>query len=970
MALLLILMIGLAVYCHWQLGQLRRRLDLVEALAKGVAPIAPASPSPVTPPAPRPVEAATPPRPSPEPPPAPRPAAQQAAIPVASTRDEQRPPPPSRPIAKPVVPAKPIGFEELFGRRLPIWAGGITLAIAGMLIVKYSIDAGLISPLVRVIAGTLFGTGLIVGAEAALRAEARVRDPRVAQSLAGAGTATLYATVLIAANLYHLIGPMSAFIGLAGVTALAMGLSLRFGNPSALLALGGGLAAPALVGSTTPNIPLLTTYLALTVSGLCLLGRRDRQGWLGTGALVGGLGWSALLLLSGKLDTAATISIAAYLVLLGVLLPLPARSRVAVKFVSATIAATQMAALVASGGFSLLHWGLFALISLAILWLSGREPLLRRLPAVGTAIALLLLLVWPHPLAGGFALAAIGLGLIYALPALYRLWRPAGGIVEAAQIAAIAIGGLMATYVHVGWGDPSLGDPLAGLALLLGAIVAGAATLGWRHPQRLQDLRFPLLITSTGLLAAAASALALPDWYQAPVIAGLGAGLLLVANASRDRRVEISGWFFAVATISLLVLGESASDEWRRLAGQGTAPAMVDPAFFRWGVFALVMGLFAWRAEIADGRKPAQLIAALFGYAACAQLVPPPVLPLVPSLAFAALLLARRTSSSRLLLPAAAGLLGLALLWALGPTAIWAAGALSSAVGQPLLLPALPALRETFSDMMLPALMIGLAAALSSAARPLERRVMVIASGVILALCVHILFRHMVVIASLADFVRLGMAERTLWEALLLMAGAVIWAIGRRRAGLCFAGAGFAHLIWYTLLLHNPLWAGQAVGPAILVNLLLPAYLLPLIALRLVRAFEARLAERFDRALSIAEMLLILLFAFSTLRQMFTGTLLTLPGVSDAEDIARSLLLVGLGVGFLIWGIAKGLRDWRIASLLLMLSAAGKVFLLDAAALEGLARIGSFLALGFSLIGIGWLYGRFVKEDAALIGAQ
>ena len=33
-----------------------------------------------------------------------------------------------------------LGFEELFGRRLPIWAGGVTLAVAGFLIVKYSID--------------------------------------------------------------------------------------------------------------------------------------------------------------------------------------------------------------------------------------------------------------------------------------------------------------------------------------------------------------------------------------------------------------------------------------------------------------------------------------------------------------------------------------------------------------------------------------------------------------------------------------------------------------------------------------------------------------------------------------------------------------------------------------------------------------------------------------------------------------
>ena len=74
-------------------------------------------------------------------------------------------------------------FEDIFGRRLPIWGGGITLAVAGMLIVKYSIDAGLVSPLVRVISGLLFGTGLIAAAEIALRAENRLRDPRCARRL-------------------------------------------------------------------------------------------------------------------------------------------------------------------------------------------------------------------------------------------------------------------------------------------------------------------------------------------------------------------------------------------------------------------------------------------------------------------------------------------------------------------------------------------------------------------------------------------------------------------------------------------------------------------------------------------------------------------------------------------------------------------------------------------------------------------
>jgi len=110
-------------------------------------------------------------------------------------------------------------FEELFGRKLPIWAGGITLAVAGMLIVKLSIEAGLLSPPVRVIMGSIFGFVLIGGAELALRQEERVRDDRVRQALSGAGIASLYASVLVASNLYHLISPLAAMLGMAAVTA-------------------------------------------------------------------------------------------------------------------------------------------------------------------------------------------------------------------------------------------------------------------------------------------------------------------------------------------------------------------------------------------------------------------------------------------------------------------------------------------------------------------------------------------------------------------------------------------------------------------------------------------------------------------------------------------------------------------------------------------------------------------------------
>ena len=78
-----------------------------------------------------------------------------------------------------------------------------------------------------------------------------------------------------------------------------------------------------------------------------------------------------------------------------------------------------------------------------------------------------------------------------------------------------------------------------------------------------------------------------------------------------------------------------------------------------------------------------------------------------------------------------------------------------------------------------------------------------------------------------------------------------------------------------------------------------------------------------------------------------------------------------LALGFLAWGSVKHTRSWRIGSLVLMLVAVAKVFLIDAAGLDGLLRIASFMALGFSLIGIGWFYSKQLTRDrTAEMGAE
>ena len=163
--------------------------------------------------------------------------------------------PPVLPLPFPPEPEK-VGLEQRLGARTFIWLGAITLALAAIFLVRYSIEEGYLSPPVRVILAALFGFALVGAAEKMI-----VRDARVAQAMAAAGVASLYGALLSAVALYDMISKVAAGGGAAALTAFAIGVSLRHGIFVAGLAFLGGFASPAIIGSETPNTPVLFGYL-------------------------------------------------------------------------------------------------------------------------------------------------------------------------------------------------------------------------------------------------------------------------------------------------------------------------------------------------------------------------------------------------------------------------------------------------------------------------------------------------------------------------------------------------------------------------------------------------------------------------------------------------------------------------------------------------------------------------------------
>ena len=860
-------------------------------------------------------------------------------------------------IVEPDRPRFAFDMEDIFGRRLPIWAGGVTLAVAGVFLVRYSIEAGLLTPAVRVALSFLFGIALLTGAEAAYRFEDRVGDERVRQALAGAGLATLYAGFYLAGTQYGLIGQTFAFLGLAAVTALAIVLSYRFGLPSAVLGLVGGFAAPALVGGEDANLPLLALYLALVTGGLTQTGNRQRRPWLGIAALVGGLGWGALLLASGDYGSADLIALGLYFVVLGTIVPAllnVEQFQKPIRLTAAGLASLQLAFLVDKGGYEPLTWGLYLLLGAAIAFFGWRKPEMRGASAMAATVGLFLLAIWPQPDPVVFAVVGAGLVALFAAVPLVFLAHNGDIRLDRWLVAAVP---LVTALIMVFSFDTFAGDTLRlqeGLTCLaLAALPLYAAHLLWT---RADSFDLACNLASGGLLAFIAAACLLPDATLPFIASGLTLALawLLRERAGTSRSLTAILWLGAFGTFLALVGTGNDFTEFEAMASGAEAAAPLS--LLRWAV-----ALLPWAAIAVVGRDSvakgiAEAIAGSLIFGALAQVLPP--IALVWSVA-AILVAIRWRMPARWF--AALALLACMLTWAISPIGKWLGEGVRALAGDPMMLPYMPDVRSMLG-FVLP-LAIGFGVTRIEDKRFLDRMVPLYWAALPLGLLVaHTLFKQLFAINSLPDFVSRGLAERTVWEALLLaLAWVAAKGIGKltanRTVAVALAGMALAHFIWFTGLFHNPLWEDQAVGQVPLANLALAAYVVSIAALLSLRQWRPQLR----RACDIAVMAVATMGAVTLLRQMFSGSILTDQPMSQTEDLLRSVVGIVLAIVFLLIGSRRNERVWRVGSLVLMIATVLKVFIFDTAGLEGLLRVASFVALGASLIGIGWFYSRQLR---------
>ena len=179
----------------------------------------------------------------------------------------------------------------------------------------------------------------------------------------------------------------------------------------------------------------------------------------------------------------------------------------------------------------------------------------------------------------------------------------------------------------------------------------------------------------------------------------------------------------------------------------------------------------------------------------------------------------------------------------------------------------------------------------------------------------------------------------------------------------CLLALSVAGMLIFTLTSLNPVVTEAAVPGNAAFNALLLAYLAPVPLLGLIARKLAAIGwEKLRPAAGLLALLLAFVYVTLETKRVFQGHVMVAWSLTDAENYAYSLVWLGFAVALFLAGIRLARQYVRYAGLGVMVLVVLKVFLWDMSNLEGLYRIASFVGLGLCLVGIGWLYQRFVHK--------
>ena len=819
---------------------------------------------------------------------------------------------PHKPQIQKSAPQKPKrkkrSFEEEIGARWAVWVGGIALAFGAIFLLKYTIEAGVFSPAMRIALAALMGFVLLGAGEFLRRVDggnAKLppalsqlrRTAYIPGVLTGVGIFALLGTTYAAYALYGFLGPALTFTLLGLISMASLALSLLHGPKMAALGLVASLVTPMLIDMGPPNYFLLYTYLIIvSLAALILAWKRDWP-WLNVLTLFGALGWSFMSIDATDKNT----TYGAWLIFTGLLFALSTliantyNKEHPVKTADAKQDKDRKKPVqgLVHNNVSACIWALIA--AMLFLFLASNSQHF----------------TFPHDY------MAIGFGFVLMVVG----WR------IPKQSANIIIGGILAALTLWLFADKTSSFSLIlGLTLLTIIAVTGLSFLKTRQAKAanyqhlwsgfgaalpvalslglygsLHDFDAPLTAMVLGALTCINAALAFVLWRKNP-------------NTHNDKNDAVTIYTIAAAaTYTLAVLiGFSGLVETVLLmlgiiicAGLYTRTSI--PAL-RWSAagFALLSAAHTLLIRIADGDVSERIILnELWIYFA---------LPAVLCAA-AAWLLSRKSKDAKHNDIWSEGLKALTLTF----TALFFVFQIRHFMNGG------NVLSDTFGfDEMALQVMVGLSFTLGGTLLGRPDKTDILAPN-------QKRPPHELLIPGLATAVSVA----TLFMFVM---------------GICIR--------------YNPLFTDDTfIKGGALINSLALAYLLPALALAAItylsRAHRPKPYVQITGALSLVA---IMLYLTTMVRFMFAGNnihLLDNP-LKDAELYTISAVWLVFGIALLIAGLKLKQKDIRLASALVITLTVLKAFLVDMASLEGVLRAMSFVVLGIVLIVIGRVYQKLL----------
>ncbi|MCG6961690.1 MAG: DUF2339 domain-containing protein [Acidobacteria bacterium] len=838
----------------------------------------------------------------------------------------------------------------------------MVLALAAILLFKYSIDHGLISPAVRVSLG-LVGGIVCLGLSERLSRQSQLA---AANALAGGGIVALYASVWAARALYALVPTLLAGLLMVLTTVVCGLLAVRRDSLLvAVLGLAGGFATPLLISTGVDRPIPLFTYVLLLDAGLLWLAQRRR--WpalallsLAATALYESL-WITVRLDAPRLWLGLTI-LAVFAVLFLLARPRVANEERAWRLTQAgavlipLLLCFHLAASVRLGLRPASLAALLALLAAASVWIA-RTQQRPWLTLSSSAATLGVLLAWlaghriNSRLAWELALAAAALAALVHLAAAARRLPES----RAASLAdAVLATGLMLLLVGTSLttSRPGLWPWLIGW-LLLSAVL-------WRHAARHQRPRLllaaalgPTLGLSLYLMARSASRHVPPEMVLLSLLAALALVLQVVAF-SRQRRSDHRWAERAAATgaLALLLAAIVLIDH---------VPVHPVPVAVTVSLLGVLAALAATRMRSGGWYLAAVAATAVASTTWQPNAVRPEAVPLllVQGLTVVVLMTwpvvfhpAFATSRTAW---AAAALAGPAFFWPL--KGLWEAGLGASAIGLlPLALSALCLLTIRAAQGRL-------------AGSPV--RVGAVVWLLAVALC----------LVSVAIPLQLDKSWITLGWALNGLAVLWLWKrfdqVGLKYFGLLLLGAATVRLVANpALLTYYPR------GPLPVLNWVLYTYWVPALALlggwAVLRRLEAERLRDWERrsissrpfaAASCALAAVVVIFVWLNLAvtdAFSSGPTLALSFTRlPARDMTTSIAWAIYALILLAIGMRRRSVGLRWLSLGFLVATLAKAFLYDLGHLHDLYRVASLVGLAVSLILVSLAYQRFVLSTGS-----